>query len=109
MGKRIKPPCKLKAARAVSEAPCCKCGGKVIEFSVPNALWNMVIRQDGRESDKEYLCFACWNGALIEYIKWLDWNMRPIEDALQREICPFCGGTGCVECGQCNCPRRWKK
>ena len=54
-----------------SKIPCCNCGGTVIEFIVPNKLWNMVIRQSGHEGDKEYLCFACWNNAIYKYIEQL--------------------------------------
>lgn len=53
----------------MTEIPCCKCGGVVIdEFSVPSELWNAVMRPDGHETDQEYLCFECWNGALNVYI-----------------------------------------
>lgn len=48
----------------ISSIPCAVCGGEVIEFSVPNDLWNYVMRPDGHETDKEYLCFSCWNRAL---------------------------------------------
>jgi len=53
----------------ISEVPCCECGGKVVEFSVPSELWNMVMRPDGHETDKEYLCFDCWNKKLLIFIK----------------------------------------
>lgn len=48
----------------VSSLPCEICGGDVIEFSIPNDIWNRVIRLDGREHDKEYLCMACFFDAL---------------------------------------------
>lgn len=48
----------------VSEVPCDICGGKVIEFSIPNDIWNKVIRLDGHEHDKEYLCMDCFFEAL---------------------------------------------
>jgi len=54
-----------------SKVNCCECNGKVIEFSVPNELWNIVMRPDGNETDKEYLCFGCWNKKLLEFIKGL--------------------------------------
>jgi len=50
--------------RRVSTIPCCKCGGEVVEFSVPNNLWNIVMRKNG-ETDQEYLCFDCWNKILF--------------------------------------------
>lgn len=49
---------------AVSSIPCNICGGAVIEFSIPNDIWNKVIRLDGHEHDKEYLCMACFFDAL---------------------------------------------
>lgn len=48
----------------VTEIPCDLCGGAVIEFSIPNDIWNRVIRLDGHEHDKEYLCMACFFNAL---------------------------------------------
>jgi len=56
------------AMNKISKIPCCKCGKEVIEFTVPNELWNMVMRHDGHETDKEYLCFDCWNTELMEYL-----------------------------------------
>lgn len=47
-----------------SSIPCDICGGAVIEFSIPNDIWNKVIRLDGHEHDKEYLCMACFFDAL---------------------------------------------
>lgn len=49
---------------AVTGIPCDLCGGAVIEFSIPNDIWNRVIRLDGHEHDKEYLCMACFFDAL---------------------------------------------
>lgn len=48
----------------VSIVPCDRCGGEVIEFSIPNDIWNKVIRTDGRESDNEYICVGCWFNSL---------------------------------------------
>ena len=44
----------------LSDIPCCKCGGPVVEFSVPNEAWNTVIRNNGPETDQEYLCVKCF-------------------------------------------------
>jgi hypothetical protein len=44
----------------MSPIPCIECGNDVIEFSVPNDIWNRVIRPDGHEHDKEYLCMHCF-------------------------------------------------
>lgn len=44
----------------ISEVPCCKCSGLVIEFSIDNESWNTIIRDDGPETDQEYLCLECF-------------------------------------------------
>lgn len=48
----------------VSEIPCARCGGEVIEYAIPNDIWNKVIRTEGRERDDEYLCMDCFFAAL---------------------------------------------
>jgi hypothetical protein len=48
----------------VSTIPCARCGGEVIEFSIPNDIWNKVIRADTEESDNEYICVDCWFNSL---------------------------------------------
>ncbi len=48
----------------ISSIPCHICGGEVNEFSIPNDIWNKVIRLDGHEHDQEYLCLNCWYSAL---------------------------------------------
>lgn len=45
---------------AKSDVPCARCGGTVVEFVIPSRLWNAVIRNNGTEGDKEYLCYECW-------------------------------------------------
>jgi hypothetical protein len=47
-----------------SVIPCAKCGGTVVEFIIPNDIWNFVIRKNGKETDQEYLCEKCWFEAL---------------------------------------------
>lgn len=44
----------------VSGIPCARCGAACVEFSVPNDIWNKVVRVDGKERDDEYLCTTCW-------------------------------------------------
>lgn len=44
----------------LTSTPCCKCGGSVVEFSIPNSAWNTIIRGDGGETDQEYLCLTCF-------------------------------------------------
>jgi hypothetical protein len=48
----------------ISAIPCSHCGGTVIEFSIPNDIWNRVIRLDGHEHTNEYLCLGCFFDAL---------------------------------------------
>jgi hypothetical protein len=70
-------------SKKFSSIPCCECGGEVIEFSVPNRLWNTVMRPDGHETDKEYICFSCWNNKLIEYISKVKKQSRKLLDTLR--------------------------
>lgn len=53
----------------VSEIPCCLCGGEVREFTIPNDIWNEVIRLNGRETDREYICIECWFSALRKILR----------------------------------------
>jgi hypothetical protein len=53
----------------MSTIPCCLCGGPVEEFSIPNSAWNHIVRKDGPETDKEYLCWSCFEGALVEGLR----------------------------------------
>lgn len=48
----------------ISELACARCGGEVIEFTIPNDIWNKVIRRDGHERDDEYICIDCFFAAL---------------------------------------------
>lgn len=49
--------------------PCAICGHTVhYEFSVPNSVWNAVMRQDGHETDAEYICLSCFFTALTTAI-----------------------------------------
>jgi hypothetical protein len=44
-----------------SGTPCALCGGDVVEFSVPNEMWNKIVRDGGPESRHEYLCVTCFH------------------------------------------------
>lgn len=50
----------------ISEVPCARRGGYVVEFSIPNDIWNKVIRIDGYERSDEYICMECFFQALRE-------------------------------------------
>ena len=58
----------LPYTNEVSSIPCAECGGDVIEFTIPNDIWNKIIRPNGIESIKEYLCINCWYDKLREYL-----------------------------------------
>jgi hypothetical protein len=85
----------------ISSIPCTQCGGKVVEFSIPNDIWNKVIRLDGHESSNEYLCVNCWFDALrvalgIEAVE----HRVQADGALARAFychCPSCNATGLPE------------
>ena len=51
----------------VSKIPCARCGGEMVEFSVPNDCWNIVVRHNNHEADSEYLCVWCF---LDDFIQW---------------------------------------
>lgn len=51
---------KARADGKPSGIPCSDCAGDVVEFTVPNDIWNSVMRPDGKEGDREYLCVSCW-------------------------------------------------
>jgi hypothetical protein len=57
-----------KAEKETSKIPCCLCGGKVIEFTVPSEIWNKVMRPNGKETDKEYICYECWDKKLTKFL-----------------------------------------
>lgn len=66
----------------LSSVPCAKCGKGCVEFTIPNEIWNAVIRPDGREHDEEYLCIACWEKALQSYL--ISTSSQPSELELHR-------------------------
>ena len=53
----------------ITGIPCNTCRGEVIEFSVPNAIWNKVIRKEGKEHSNEYLCVWCFLEQVFSYIE----------------------------------------
>lgn len=61
----VRKPC---TCGLVSSIPCVECGGPVVEFSIPNRIWNQVVRRDGREHDREYLCIGCFVERLSEFL-----------------------------------------
>lgn len=65
----------------VSTVPCCACGGQVIEFTVPNDVWNQIIRKGGHEHDQEYLCAACFARQCTEFVQE---QLSPLAGEVQR-------------------------
>lgn len=55
----------------VSEVPCCRCGGPVVEFTIANADWNTIIRPAGIEHENEYLCVECFGAVAAGRIRLL--------------------------------------
>jgi hypothetical protein len=53
--------------RGSTGLPCYDCGRPHLEFSVDSVLWNRIMRPDG-ETDREYLCLACFHGHVARYI-----------------------------------------
>lgn len=70
---------RLRKETGASGIPCNRCGGDVVEFSIPNDIWNRVIRGDGKERDDEYICIDCWFGALRGFIERLGRGMKTDE------------------------------
>lgn len=56
-------------AEKASDTPCSICNGEVVEYSIPNHIWNMIVRNGGKEHDREYLCIWCF---VKSAIVWLD-------------------------------------
>ena len=77
-------------AASVSPIPCCECGGEVVEFTVPNDIWNLVMRPDGKETDREYLCWNCWYEKLRNKMAEMQRRERNLEDALLGMAHQFC-------------------
>ena len=59
---------KLKEMSSPSQIPCHDCKGPVIEFSIANELWNMLIRENGPETDSEYLCINCFALRVVDLL-----------------------------------------
>src|SRR3990167_1080612 len=51
-----------------STIPCARCGGQCVEFTVPNDVWNAVVRRGGKERDDEYMCEACYRRAVEVFV-----------------------------------------
>jgi hypothetical protein len=87
----------LDAAPQRSSIPCARCGDSCVEFTVPNEVWNAVVRRGGKEGADEYICEACYRLAVEAFVRsetpaggtakvpaWvLDWTpqmMQAVED-----------------------------
>ena len=52
-----------------SDTPCSNCNGEVQEFSIPDKVWNKIIRNDGKETDNEYLCIWCFVARVVDWVQ----------------------------------------
>lgn len=52
-----------------SSTPCCECGGPVVEYTVSNDVWDVIVRGGGAETDREYLCIDCFLRIALELPK----------------------------------------
>ena len=59
----------LSSESGTSGTPCARCGGPCVEFTVPNDVWNAVVRLGGSERDDEYICEACYRKAVESWIR----------------------------------------
>lgn len=57
------------SATQASTVPCARCGGVCVEFTVPNDVWNTVVRLGGKEGDDEYICEACYRKAVESWVR----------------------------------------
>ena len=64
-----------------TELPCAKCGGLVMEFTIPNDIWNLVVRRGGPERGEEYLCYPCFITAVGAEVK----RLRPVIAELREQ------------------------
>ena len=56
----------------VSPTKCDRCAGPVYDFTVSNDLWNHVVRKDGPETYREYLCLTCFHAMVADRITELE-------------------------------------
>ena len=56
----------VSTVEELSEVPCCICNDVVIEYSIPNDVWNKIFRENGSEHDKEYLCITCFLKKVVQ-------------------------------------------
>ncbi len=71
----------LDAESKLSDILCFRCSAPVVEFSIPNAAWNTIVRDNGPETDQEYLCLDCFAGIAAEKIGWLGDELRELKKA----------------------------
>lgn len=69
---------------------CARCRGKVKEFTVPNDVWNAVVRRGGPESVGEYLCEACYRHAVEDYVRewraWAEYAQRRFREETGKDL-----------------------
>ncbi len=75
---------RLQEESKTSTIPCCKCGGELVEFTVPNEVWNTIVRDDGCETDQEYLCLKCFAVIAAEKIERLTQDRQALLDSIEQ-------------------------
>lgn len=93
-----------RCSAPLDAAPCLLCGEGVVEFSVPNDLWNAIVRRGGPETDQEYLCISCWYRKVRDFID----SHRSLTDLLNEmadllraiNTCHVCKGTLLADHGE---------
>jgi hypothetical protein len=96
---------KLKfISQTISQIPCSNCGGDVQEFSVPNVVWNNIVRRGSGEADNEYLCVWCFVAEVVEWYSHLTRRAADERHAYKNDICVFCGEG--LESKDLPCPAR---
>lgn len=51
----------------------------MIEFSVPNDVWNRIVRNNGPEHDQEYICVQCFADKCCEFVEGLEFYKLLVE------------------------------
>lgn len=88
---------KMMHSEDISAIPCCSCGSVVYEFTVPSDIWNLIIRKNGDETDREYICVWCFLDEVIDYLRL---QSKKVE---VKRNCRDCYGDGCGDMGKINC------
>ena len=79
---RIGVPAAQPDQTVAKDLPCGRCGRPVVEFVLPNWVWNAVVRRGQIEGGQEYLCEACFRRAVVVYVGAAQATIQALSDAL---------------------------